>query len=187
MRVACLGDSTTASTEFSDYPKILQSMLGTNYLVGNFGVITATVLLNTNKPYLNQSSFENAQNFRPNIIIIMLGTNDAQVNNYLSIDKFKHDYEELINRISASTSNARIFLVKPPPIFKNTLNLSNTNLVEGVIPRIEQLSNERSLPLIDVYDILIKHPECFADGVHPNYDGAKVIASEIYRAIVNDS
>ncbi len=161
-------------------------MLGSNYTVGNFGVVAATVLLDTNKPYINQSEFREAQDFKPDIIIVMLGTNDAQVNNYLSIDKFKPDYEELINRMSVSVRNSTIFLVKPPPIFTNTLNLNNSNLIEGVIPRIEQLANEQGLPVIDVYDALVNHPEYFADGVHPNYDGAKIIANEIYRAIVNN-
>ncbi len=162
-------------------------MLGTNYTVGNFGVVAATVLLNTNKPYINQSAFEEARNFKPNIVIVMLGTNDAQINNYLSIDEFKPDYEELINQMLASVNSSRIFLVKPPPIFMNTLNLNNTNLVEGVIPRIEQLAHEQGLPIIDVYNALINHSDYFADGVHPNYDGAKIIANEIYKAIVNNS
>lgn len=162
-------------------------MLGTNYTVWNFGVVAATVLSDTNKPYINQSAFEDAQNFKPNIIIMMLGTNDAQNDNYLSIDKFKADYKELINKILASASNPRIFLVKPPPIFTNTLNLNNTNLIEGIIPRIEQVAYEQGLPIIDVYDVLINHPEYFVDGVHPNSDGAKIIADEIYRAILNNS
>ncbi len=162
-------------------------MLGSNYIVGNFGVIGTTVLLNTNNPYINQSAFEDAKGFQPDIVVVMLGTNDAQINNYLSIDKFKPDYEELINQMLTSASNSRIFLVKPPPIFTNTLDLKNSNLVEGVIPRIEQLAHEQGLPIIDVYDVLVNHPEYFVDGVHPNQDGASVIATEICKAIIDNS
>lgn len=160
-------------------------MLGTNYTVGNFGAIAATVLLNTNKSYIDQTEFQNARQFQPDIVIILLGTNDANNANYPSINKFKDDYEKLINDIQTFTSNPRIFLVKPPPIFTNNLVLNNTNLSEDVIPRIEQIASERSLPTIDVYNVLINHPEDFTDGVHPNQDGARIIASEVYKTIVN--
>ena len=40
VRVACLGDSITNMT---GYPEDLQKLLGNNSLVGNFGVIGATV------------------------------------------------------------------------------------------------------------------------------------------------
>ena len=89
IRVACVGDSITEGP----YPKNLQSMLGTDYRVGNFGVSGSTVLLNSDKPYMNQSAFLKAKNFQPSIVIIMLGTNDAQENTYASIDNFLDDYE----------------------------------------------------------------------------------------------
>lgn len=184
IRVACLGDSITAATEFSDYPTILQSMLGSNYTVGNFGVVAATVLSDTDKPYISQTAFQDARQFQPNIVIVMLGTNDAHDTNYPSIDKFKADYEKIIDETLAFTSNPRIFLVKPPPIFANEFGHDNTNLVEGVIPRIEQIAHERGLPTIDVYNALVNHPEYFADGLHPNQDGARILASEIYKAII---
>jgi lysophospholipase L1-like esterase len=73
--------------------------------------------------------------------------------------------------------------VKPPPIFDNEFYLRNTNLLEGIIPRIEQVANELSLTTIDVYTPLANHREYFMDGIHPNNEGASVIASEIYKAI----
>jgi lysophospholipase L1-like esterase len=39
------------------------------------------------------------------------------------------------------------------------------------------------VPLIDVYTPLKDHPEYFPDGVHPDPDGAKLIAKIIYDAI----
>jgi lysophospholipase L1-like esterase len=40
-----------------------------------------------------------------------------------------------------------------------------------------------NLPTVDVNSALANHPEYFDDGVHPNSDGAMVIASEINNAI----
>ena len=68
IRVACVGDSIT---EGSEYPSELRLLLGANYSVGNFGVSESTVLLNSEKPYMNETAFQNAKEFQPNIVIIM--------------------------------------------------------------------------------------------------------------------
>ena len=74
-------------------------------------------------------------------------------------------------------------MVKPPPIYENELELSGTNLQEEVLPSIEHVANEFSLPVVDVNSALTDHPEYFADGVHPNSEGAFVIANEIWEAL----
>ena len=59
IRVACVGDSITQST---GYPYDLGVLLGANYTVGNFGVGSTTVSLNTQTPYMNTSVFQSAWN-----------------------------------------------------------------------------------------------------------------------------
>jgi len=181
IRVACIGDSIT---ELPAYPHALQIRLGTNYTVGNFGAGGSTVLLDTGQPYIDQVEFVRAKNFLPDIAVIMLGTNDARTDHFESIENFVPDYMKLINEIQALESNPKIFLVKPPPLFDNKLELKNVNLVEGIIPRIEQIANEEGLFIIDVYAALENHPEYFWDGVHPGSEGATVIANEVYEAII---
>jgi lysophospholipase L1-like esterase len=180
IRVACVGDSIT---ELSGYPEHLQTTLGTNYKVCNFGVSGSTVLLDSNLPYMNQSAFQRAKAFRPSIVVIMLGTNDAQENTYNSIENFQADYKKLISEYQELESNPQIWLVKPPPILENGFGLNNTNLEQGVIPQIEQVANEMGLFLIDVNTALTDYPEYFGDGVHPSSEGAILIANEISQAI----
>jgi acyl-CoA thioesterase-1 len=182
LRVECVGDSIT---EGSRYPFYLQAMLGANCTVKNFGVGGCTVLLGAGKPYMNQTTFESALEFLPEIVIIMLGTNDARPTTYQYIEDFVNNYEQLIESFKRLASNPEIYLVKPPPIFNDDLGLSNANLVEGVIPGTEQVAKELGLPLIDVNTVLINHPEYFPDGVHPTNQGATVIASEIDTAITS--
>jgi acyl-CoA thioesterase-1 len=179
-RVACIGDSIT---KLSTYPNNLQNMLGASYNVREFGVSGSTVLSNSYNPYIDQNAFQRAKEFLPTIVVILLGTNDAREDTYQSIENFVADYEQLVHEVQALESNPKIFLVKPPPIFDNELDLSNANLLEGVIPSIEQVANELDLTTIDVYTPLANHPEYFFDGVHPNNEGARLIASEIYKAI----
>jgi lysophospholipase L1-like esterase len=183
IHVACVGDSIT---EGSGYPVHLQAMLGDSYKVGNFGVSGSTVLLNSNTAYMKQSAFHKAKAFQPSIVVIMLGTNDAHETTYESIENFQADYKKLISAYQALDSDPQIWLVTPPPIFENELDLNETNLEQGVIPQIEQVANELSLPMIDVNTALINYPEYFGDGVHPSNEGAMLIASEINQAITSD-
>jgi lysophospholipase L1-like esterase len=180
-RVACVGDSIT---EGSGYTKDLRNMLNSNFSIGNFGVGKSAVLLTSDKPYMNQFAFQWAKEFRPNIIIIMLGTNDATPGNYQHIGGFVDDYRKLIDEFQNLESKPKIWLVKPPPIVNNALGPVNVNLVKGVIPRIEQVAHDLGLPIIDVYSAFGNHTDYFLpDGLHPNSEGAEVIASQVYGAI----
>ena len=180
IRVACIGDSIT---QITNYPSELQTMLGTNYLVKNLGVSGSTVLNSTFRPYIQQEAFKNAKEFLPDIVITMLGTNDANTYNLPIIEQFVNDYTRLINEIQELATEPQIFIVKPPPIFYTGLDINNTNLLEAVMPRIEQVAKQLELPTIDVYASLINYPEYFPDGVHPNNQGGKTIANKIYQTI----
>ena len=52
---------------------------------------------------------------------------------------------------------------------------------------LKQVANETGLPLIDVYTPMLDHPEYFPDGVHPNNEGAQIIANTIYYALTSNS
>jgi acyl-CoA thioesterase I len=183
-RVALIGDSIT---QLSDYPEDLQAMLGSHYEVGNFGVNASTVIFTSTRPYYFEPAFKEARNFNPDILVIMLGTNDARDNVYGSIDRFVSDYEKLLGKIQALENVPKIYIVIPPPIYNNTIDLNSEHFIEGVLPRIEQVVTENNLPVIDVYSPLLNHPEFFPDGAHPNVDGANLIASIIYKAISQGS
>jgi len=183
-RVACLGDSIT---QITDYPMDLQMLLGNDSVVGDFGVSGSTVDFNTSKPYYFEEAFRQARNFSASTVIIMLGTNDARTDNYQQIGTFVADYEHMLSRIQNFTSKPQIFLVEPPPIYNNSINLNGTDFAQGVIPRIQQVAKAMNLPLINAYTPLLNHPEDFVDGVHPNSQGAQVIATIIYNAIKSDS
>ncbi|MGA2386231.1 MAG: GDSL-type esterase/lipase family protein [Candidatus Bathyarchaeia archaeon] len=180
IRVACVGDSIT---EITGYPSDLQTLLGDNYSVGNFGVSGSTVLLNSWEPYMNQSAFQKALNFQPNIVVIMLGTNDDLQMLRAYNASFEEDYAKLIASFQQLVSTPRIYIVKPPPIFSNSSDLSIPYFNEVIIPKIEDLANNMGLPIIDVYTAFGNHADYFVDGVHPNSQGAALIASEVYKAI----
>jgi lysophospholipase L1-like esterase len=181
IRVACVGDSITNGTE---YPDDLWMMLGTNYTVGNFGVGGATASLESDKPYMEQIEFKEAKQFKPDIIVIMLGTNDAYPSRQQNLNNFTDDYKRLVDAFQELSPKPKIFLVIPPPVFNSAFGPNNTILLDGVIPRITQVATELGLPTIDVYTPLMNHADYFWDGVHPSSNGAKIIATRIYTALI---
>lgn len=180
IRVACVGDSIT---EITGYPSDLQKLLGANYTVGNFGASGSTVLLNSWKPYMNQSAFQEAIKFEPNIVVIMLGTNDdlEMLRPYNA--SFEEDYAKLIAAFQQLETKPEIWIVEPPPIFNDSADLSIPYFNQVIIPKIQNLAEELNLPVIDVYSAFGDHSDYFVDGVHPNSQGAQLIASEVYQAI----
>jgi len=184
IRVACVGDSITQGC---GYPAKLQLLLGTNYLVGNFGVAGTTVSLNSTSPYMNQTAFQKAQEFDPNYVIIMLGTNDARTDVNESSETFETDYRDLVSSFQNLTSNPQIFAVDSPPMFTDNPKYNDTFLADNVIPQIDNVANNLNLPTIDVNSAFGNHTDYFMDGVHPNPEGAALIASEVDTAIVAEN
>jgi len=182
IRVACIGDSITHG---SGYPSQLQTLLGSTYKVANFGVNGAGASDESSKPYMQQPDFPRAENFDPDIVIIMLGTNDAKVNNTQDLSHFQESYEEIVRQFEALPGDQQVFVVDPPPILNNSLSLSNDTLVQDVIPQINQVASDLNLPTVNVYSILSNHTEVFGDGVHPNSEGGTIIAAQIYQALTS--
>jgi acyl-CoA thioesterase-1 len=183
LRVACVGDSIT---EMSGYPAYTSELLGSKYLLGNFGVCGSQVLLGSDCSYMYSVAFKSAKEFQPHITVIMLGTNDACPNLEQHQGNLIEDYLMLVRGFEALVSKPKIWIAKPPPIFNEDLWLSGKVMDRIVIPAIEQIAKRAKLPLIDVYSAL-SDEGYFVDGVHPNEKGARVIADVICKAItIND-
>jgi lysophospholipase L1-like esterase len=191
IRVACVGDSLTQSTE---YTYNLMNKLGDNYTLRNFGVGSTTVALASETPYMNTTTFQNALGFDPNIVIIMLGTNDAQPSLFQYNSTFVDDYITLVQTFQRLPSNPKIWLVLPPPIFSNLSgSISPEYFEHTIIPSIKQSATQTNLPVIDVYSLLIDHPEYFPDGIHPTQTtgnwgsepASQIIATAVYKVITS--
>jgi acyl-CoA thioesterase I len=180
IRIACVGDSITQITK---YTADLQAMLGSNYTVGNFGVSGSTVSLSTYKPYMNQPEFQDAENFQPDVVVIMLGTNDAHDDLQQYIGTFDDDYYSLIDSFQNLTNNPQVWIVESPPVYSNTMGISPNFFSDKVIPHIQNVANQEDVPIIDVYDAFGNHSDYTGDGIHPNDDGAALIAFQVYDAL----
>jgi len=181
VRVACVGDSIT---EYSGYTHKLQNLLGNNYSVGNFGVSGATVSLDSKIAYMEQHAFQQAMNFHPDIVLIMLGTNDANLEITSDMD-IEPEYSQLVNAFQNLENSPQIVVVDSPPIFATYSGYNNTHLTSTVIPAIENVAEQMNLPKVDMYSAFGNHSDYFADGIHPNEYGSSLIASTMYDAVMS--
>ena len=181
-RVAAIGDSITfgagiPSPNINGYPTQLQTILGSNFDVRNFGRSGADVLQINNGPYINTIEHQNALAFMPQIVISNLGINDSTL--FLDNQQaFVHDYVELLNEYSALPSNPTIYLwTELAPVFPPNTNAELILLQRvQVNARLAEVSNLVGAIGINMYLPLADHPELFPDGLHPDASGANIIA-----------
>ena len=117
IKVACVGDSITegAGLNANTYPAALGRFLGTNYTVRNFGVSGTTLLRKGDLPYWNQAAFRTATNSSPDIVTIMLGTNDSKAFNWIYKAQFPKDLGDMIDTFANLPSRPRVFVCLPVP------------------------------------------------------------------------
>ncbi|MCE0523421.1 MAG: GDSL-type esterase/lipase family protein [Methylacidiphilales bacterium] len=186
VRVACVGDSITRG--FGDdpgksYPSQLQAILGDKWVVKNFGADGRTLLRKGDAPYWNEQAFKDAHAFKPDVVIIMLGTNDTKQQNWAHHDEFYGDYKDLVISFKNLPSQPRIFICRPCPVPEpGNYGISETN-VKLEIPLIDKLAAEESVDLIDMHAALAGKPELLPDRVHPNDAGAAVMAQTAAAAL----
>ena len=186
IRVACVGDSITFGSgiegrEVNSYPAQLGRMLGKKWEVRNFGVGGATLLKQGDKPYWDQTAFKQALAFVPDVVIIKLGTNDTKPQNWAYRDLFVSDYVAMINSFKALGS--RIWICLPVPAFPERWGISDAVITQETIPMIREIAAKTDVPVIDLYQTLAGHKELFPDLIHPNAQGAGIMAGTICEAL----
>ena len=179
--IACLGDSIT---EGSGYPAALQERLGNKYVVRNFGVSGATLLDRGDKPYRRQSKYQALKDFQPNVVIVMLGTNDTKPQNYEHIDQFAENVRALVDDLAGLPTKPTVFLCKPVPVMgEGNWESNEDRLRNGVIPAIETVAGEKKLPLIDMHGALEDHRELYKDNVH-SVGAQRLMAEKAFARLI---
>lgn len=195
IKVACIGNSVTYgyghdNPAVTSYPSQLATMLGDNYEVGNFGKSGATLLRKGHRPYNEQEEFQRALEFVPDIAIIHLGLNDTDPRNWKYHKKeFISDYVSLIESIEKVNPNVDIFICRMTPIFHwhHRFLKGTRDWYWDIQATIENIAeNIAEVKLIDLQELLYHRPDLMPDALHPNEEGARLIAKRVYSAITGD-
>ena len=212
IRVACIGNSITEGFGIDmcgayGYPAELQKILGKDYWVKNFGVSSRTMLNKVDYPYMNELAWQDAQAFKPDVVLIKLGTNDSKPENWQYGAEFRQDLEQMILTLRPDLAqpvgkkakkvkkakNAvpqpvkpKIYLCTPIPAFKPTWNISDAVITSEIIPIQQEVAKKYGLEVIDLHTLYAQDGDkMLDDGIHPDGKGAhrlaEIIANELKK------
>ena len=189
-----MGDSITRGTfvwrrKINAYPAQLQTMLGERFQVQNFGVNGHAAQRTADLSYWSSDAFQSSTAFRPDVVLIMLGTNDSRGGNWRGVDAFRDDYRELVLHYQSLESNPAVWLLTPPALFRVRRSTKvryrmDERAIREICGEIECVARDLGCGLIDINATTAQHPEAFRlDGVHPGAAGAKLIAQTVFEAL----
>ena len=148
-------------------------MLGEGYLVRDFGVNGHAVQQSADRPYWDSQAFALSSAFEPDVVLMMLGTNDSRGDNWKGVGPFSADYRELVVHYQALQSSPRVWLLTPPALFRLGRSAKvrygmRESAVREICDAIKSLGLELGCGVIDINEVTARHPETFRfDGVHP--------------------
>lgn len=120
------------STKTGGYPQILQGLLGAGYNVTNFGNSGKTMLkrglcgppMVGDCAYWDTPTWPAALTSTPDIVTIMLGTNDAKQGNWFNVSvngadlgEYARDYAAMVATFKSLVPQPKVYLMIPPPLF----------------------------------------------------------------------
>lgn len=192
------------------YPSVLQELLGDSYEVFNKGVsgscATNTTLSDgriVGYPYPRQPRYYEGLALEGDIYIVMLGTNDAQDGRYdveegqdpcsILIDyepQFTHSLQCIVDDIRKSNPQARIYIIKPVPVLNCIWRKHQQRYLDRLLPHYDEVVEANdNMVLLSAYDAFMSYKEkplevlYQEDGLHPNLEGAKLIALTVYNGL----
>jgi len=186
IKLACVGDSITQGVGASggmSWPDQIAKLLGEKWEVKNFGVSGTTLLNSGDNPYQKQGAFKNAKDFNPDVVVIVLGTNDTKPQNWKNKSQFVADYTDLVNQFAKLSSKPRVFICYPPYIAADgNFSITEPN-TKDEIPMVDKVAKATKAGVIDVHAALVGKDALIPDKVHPNNEGAAEIAKAVFKGL----
>lgn len=190
VKVACVGNSITDGHGIEmasqrGYPANLQRLLGNDYHVKNFGVSSRTMSNRGDHPIQNEMAWRDCLGFKPDVVVIKLGTNDTKPSNW---QYAKDDYipclAQMIDSLRTVSSDPRIIVCSPIPAFKSTWDINDSIIVNAVIPMLKKFTAENRVEYLDLYTPFRPlEDHVLTDGIHPNDKGVVKMA-EIISGVI---
>lgn len=194
VKIACIGNSVTFGAGLKNpvreaYPAVLQQLMGDGYEVRNFGLSGATLLKKGHRPYYKTKEFAAALAFKADIAIVHLGLNDTDPRNWPDFkDDFEPDYAWLLDTLKKQNPNIKLYICRLTPIFNGHPRFKSGTRdwywqIQQTIPVI---ANANQAQIIDLNKALHNRPDLFADNLHPDKEGAAIIAKTVYEKITGN-
>ncbi|MBN1481972.1 T9SS C-terminal target domain-containing protein [candidate division KSB1 bacterium] len=192
LKVACVGNSITFGAGIADqvndsYPAQLQKLLGESYTVLNAGNSGRTMLKKGDYPLWVEPEFKAAIEMVPDVVVILLGTNDSKPQNWEFKDEYVPDYISMIDTFRTVNSDVDIYACLPPPAFSVQWGIRDSIITTDIIPMIRKIADSTNVDTIDFYQPFIDRNVLFPDDIHPSAEGAWEMARIVYHAMTGKS
>ncbi len=129
--------------------------------------------------YWDSQQWTTAQNSQPDIVTIMLGTNDSKIINWGDASRsevYFNDYVDMINILSQLPSQPKIYAMIPPELFSPYPYNMQSDVINKTLPvLIRQIASLENVEVIDNWS-LFGGVDMTIDGCHPNDAGHNLIA-----------
>jgi lysophospholipase L1-like esterase len=184
--VACVGNSITEGYGLeTTYPQALQQLLGEQYEVRNYGVSGRTLLKKGDFPYWNEAKYQEVLAWNPDVVVIKLGTNDSKPQNWQHKKDFVKDYVKLVKSFKKLPSKPKVYITYPIPVFENKWGITEAVVKNEILPAINKIARKAKVEIIDLNTPFIGQAALTYDGVHPNDEGAALLANEVYKVLMS--
>ena len=188
VRIVCVGNSITEgfgnTSPDKAWPGQLGRLLGKGYAVTNCGVSGTTMFKNSEVPYWETDRFVQAHEADPQILIMALGTNDADPWRWERWKgEFKSDYLDMVETFRQGGKDPIVYVCLPPPLYGPDKQPQNTVVENELIPLLREIAEEIGAQIIDYHQPLLDAADCFPDNVHPDDKGAVRMAQIAFDRI----
>ena len=203
VKVACVGDSITyghgsTNPEVDSYPAHLQELLGLRYEVRNFGVSGKT--MNDARgwdSYVSTNEYAASKEYQPDIVILMLGTNDAKDDNWESEKRYEDSARTLIQSYQQLESTPVIYVATSPAVADDEQMkeldepqgnyIWNSRIKGTIVPLQKKIAVDMGCRLIDINsktEGLENLNEYLSwDLIHPHDRGYEMLAEWMYEEL----
>jgi len=208
VEIATIGDFLTLGEESSSgsslgsagrstgYPAVLAARLGAEAKIFNYGIPKATMRGGGIVSYSNSVQNLKAMHSFPDVVLIMLGTNDARVG-YWDRREFLKGAETLIRDFHDLANRPFVAVLQPPPIYKDGASMDQhvvNDLLGSAIPQAVAASGGGVVFSKGVFNALggtsMSCKKCFFasghinDGCHPTDYGYQRMAEAVYSLLI---
>jgi lysophospholipase L1-like esterase len=168
----------------------LAGMLSEEDTVLNYAVPGAALQSGADQPYINEPACRKSLQCGADYYVIMLGTNDASLYNW-NKERFAAEYRTFLQIYIDLTDEDHVCAVIPPHAYEDEqTHLVNFSIMPDTLYEetaiIRSAAEEAGIQCVDLYSLTENHPEWFWDGVHPNGEGNRAIAEEIFRILFSE-
>ena len=207
VRVACIGDSITYGTGLANravdsYPRRLQDLLDARfpgrYEVRNFGNPGRGVYLDTfrgkeKRGYRFMKEHAEALAWQPDIVISNLGINDIghypeERDGRRARGTFVRDYLTLLDDYRKLSSKPKLFIWTRLGPLTPRHSCFNSRAPFQMVRDLTAVARRSGATGLDLLTPFLPNPEPYLtkDGIHPNPEGAKLVAEAVFADVWGD-